>query len=90
MVIDLRVTDSQAKALKWIIGNLMTSEVCDDLGLDRLYALLDVRYPSVTLVGVGESSVITRAHRNEPVKVEQRVYSWDVPVLDATPEGTVS
>ena len=89
MVIDLRVTDSQAKALKWIIGNLMTSEVCDDLGLQRVYDALEGRFPSVNMVGISEPVVITRALRNEPAKVEDRWYSWDVPVLDATPQGTV-
>lgn len=55
MTVHLTITDEQAKALQWFVGS-MTSGVCDDLNLSRIYDSLYDKFGFVTVSGVERSA----------------------------------
>lgn len=54
MTVHLTITDEQGKALNWFIGSL-TSGVCDDLNLSRIYDRLYEEFGHVSVSGVHRS-----------------------------------
>lgn len=81
-MIDIRMTDEQAKAILWLVANSMTLEVSEDLGLNALHDALRQHYKVVPYVqGLADDGPVwMRREFDVPAKFEED--EWNVVRLD--------
>jgi hypothetical protein len=80
-VIELRITEDQARALVWVLANAVSATVSADLDLERVYKVLSSHTHYVEVDGASVGNLIVRSGPGVKARLVKSVPSVQ---LDAT------